>query len=272
VSLGAAVDSLAHVVAHHDSLLGEAIARLDSFSRADSLIATASASDTVWVLARADGIAPKDWIGWLVTIVGIAIAAFVTVKGWNRAARIARDGWAAAEATSLQAQEHRKRLDEEIAKSKLIFRIRGALETIVATARSLLKKDETRAINPETMNGILIEWQRYERVADDLYLLGDPSLETRIDDVIGFSRMGAEKIMEDERRFRETIDKIGVKTPTGIQVDPSIIDQQRQHRQRLHTIAERMLQEGQALQGEVNSRWPAAPGHKERDVPEVAET
>jgi hypothetical protein len=268
-----ALDSLGVLVARHDSILVRQDSILNwSLARMDSLMAGGAIRDTIWVSARSEGIVMKDWISWIVTIAGITIAAIVTARGWGRAGRFARDGWAAAETTSLQAQEDRKRLDEEIAKSKLIFRIRGALETIVATARSVLKKDSTRAINPETMNGILVEWKRYERVADDLYLLGDPSLEYKIDAVIGFSRMVAEKIMEDERRFRETIDKVGTRTPKGIEVDSSIIETQHKHRLQLQALAERMVREGQALQEEVNRRWPATPGHQERDVPEISET
>jgi hypothetical protein len=45
---------------------------------------------------------------------------------------------------------------------------------MAVTARSTLKKDKTHPTNPETMNGILITWQRYDRVSDNLWLLGDP--------------------------------------------------------------------------------------------------
>src|SRR5438552_2382020 len=167
-------DSLFHRVAHQDLLLNQIQARVDSLThtltvreqllfhvagRRDPLgsVVPSLGRDTTWiglVGGHQNGdITTKDVIGWLVTLVGIGIAATVAIRGWRKAER-----------TASNAQDQRRRIEENWRKERLILRIRGALETTAVTVRATLKKPHTRPINPETMNSILVEWERYDRV------------------------------------------------------------------------------------------------------------
>lgn len=208
--------------------------------------------------AAKETIGARDVVGWVVTLVGIAVATAVTVGGWQRAARISRE-----------SQELRRQIEDGRRKAQLVLRIRATLEAMGATARSTLKKDATHAINPETMNGILVEWARYDRVSDDLTLLSDPGFQDRLDPVLGFGRMVAEKIMEDERRIRETRDKLGRVTPEGLELDIRVIARAQKKREELHGLLTRVDGLTKPLLEEFNRKWPADPQHSPQEVPEV---
>jgi len=267
VKLAAVVpDSLGRVVAEQKRLidiLSEKVANLAHST--DSLLAAVpdTVRDTLWAgminqRVHGSGIGVKEVIGWAVTAAGIIAAAFVAQAGWQRAAT-----------TGQQLQNQRHETEERRLREQLVIRIRGALETMAVTARSTLKKDKTHPINPETMNGILVSWRRYDRVSDNLWLLGDTTLQDQIETVIDFGRMTAEKIMEDETRFRETRDKLGEVTPKGLRVHPDVINSQFQQRSKLLGLVERLGREAQPLLERFNVAWPPATGHSERPEPET---
>jgi len=234
------IDSLHHVIAQKDSVIAVALGRLDSLMGA--------APDTIVRVAAPADMLRGPWCetGLAQTLMGGGLAI---LAGFG-------------------AQWFRGVLENRKTKTQLISRIRSVLEAVRATARSTLKKDETRAINPETMQGILIEWDRYDRLSDNLGLLGDPKLEEKIDAVLGFMRMGAEKVSEDERRFRETRREVGTPGPKGLQIDPEIEEDIQKKRKLLLTIVRKMGDHAQELLDGINAKWPPSSWHEERRLAE----
>ncbi len=218
--------------------------------------------DTIWagmVDERRHGLGtfPKDWIGWAVTAAGIIAAGFVARAGWNRSDNAGR-----------RLQRERHQTEERRMREQLVQRIRGTLETMRATAASTFRKDATHPINPETMNNILIAWQRFDRVSDNLWLLDDPGMQDRIETITEFGRMTAEKIREDEQRFRETRLLLGQKSPEALIVHPSLISHAVDQRTKLLTVVEKLRDTSASLLTDFNQKWPPVPGHQERSEPE----
>jgi hypothetical protein len=235
------VDSLKNVLGNSDGLLKVALARTDSLMAVvpGAVIGVAAPLDTGWY--------EKALIQ---TLIGGAMALLggLIVEGW------------------------RNRSERERMKQRLIRRIRGALETCAITARSLARnKNEQNEINPETMNAIILEWQRYDRVSDDIGLLKDPRMEEDVDNILGHARMVAEAVLEDERRFKGTVRELGERQPKAIGVDQSVIDRiHRQRRQRLDQI-KGMGEKAQGALDRFNAKWKHAEWHEERQVPETPE-
>lgn len=169
----------------------------------------------------------------------------------------------------LAAQWFRGWLETQRVKAQLIRRVRSVLETTAVTARSTIKKDETHPINPETMEALRVEWERYDRLSDNLGLLGDPAFEERIDSGLAFARMVAEKVLEDERRFRETRRELGVKSDKGIQIDSSVEEGIRNQRKALLGVVRTMGDLAQGLLDRFNAKWHAESWHEQRRVPET---
>jgi hypothetical protein len=205
-------------------------------------------------------------IGWSVTLLSITIAAALAWRGWRVAERIARQGWEAAARTAIEAQEHRKQIEDERRSEQIILRTRGALETAAKTARASVAKGAKRPINPETMNGIIVEWSRYDRVSDDVGLLDDHALMDDVDAILTFGRLVAKKIIEDEERFRSTIREVGRKTEIGFQVDLSIITGIESHRAELLTVLVTLGDRSEEVLKRFNQKWPPQTGRAEREV------
>jgi hypothetical protein len=242
-SLASAVDSLRHIITQKEAAIRAALARVDSLM--------AAGPDTVIRVAAAVDLPPKPWYETVLwqTLIGGGLAV---VAGFG-------------------AQWFRGVLETRRVRTQLIGRIRGALETAIATARSTVKKDESHPINPETMEGLRIEWERYDRLSDNLELLGDPTFEERVDSGLAFMRMVADKALEDERRFRETRREVGVKTDKGIYVDRSIEASIRDQRKALLVVVDGMGDLTQGLLEQFNAKWPAGARHDPRRVPGTEE-
>jgi len=169
-------------------------------------------------------------------------------------------------------QGYRGRQEEGRAKRRLMLRIRSALETAASVARSSNKKDEKHEINPEVMQAVIIEWKRYDRVADDLNLLKDPRMEEAVDAVLGHARMVAEKIIEDERRFKITARETGETTPAGIKVESAILEGIWRQRRRLLELLASTGERCQSALDEINARWRPSAWHSARHVPDAVES
>jgi hypothetical protein len=233
-------DSVRHLTARIDSLLA---------TRPDTVIRVAAPESSTYV-----GLA--DSIGWVVTIVGFVVAAMIAVEGWRRTAKTARD-----------SQEDRQRYEDALRKTRLVDRIRATLENTRSVSRSTVKKDKTHAINPETMHDLVVEWRRYDRLSDDLGLLEDAALQEEVDAILSHVRLIGEKVIEDERRFRETRDRLGKATSKGLELEPAIEAGIQAQRQRLLDLISGSIPKVETALGHFNAKFPPAAGHEERTTP-----
>ncbi|HEY2954008.1 MAG TPA: hypothetical protein VGK89_02020 [Candidatus Eisenbacteria bacterium] len=254
------IDSLQGVVVHQEALI------LALNHRVDSLLAAVpdTVRDTIWAgfmdqRPHGLGIAPKDVIGWVVTAAGIFAAGWVARTGWNR-----------SDSAGRRLQKDRHETEERRMREQLVLRIRGTLETMRATAASTLKKDATHPINPETMNNILVAWKRFDRVSDNLWLLNDLVMQDRIETITEFGRMTAEKIREDEQRFRETRVLLGQRSPEALIVHPSLVTRAVDQRTKLLTVVTKLRDTTAGLLIDFNAKWPPVAGHTERTEPETS--
>ena len=176
-------------------------------------------------------------------------------------------GGALAIIGGLAAQHYRGRQERRWAKERLVARIRSALETAAAVSRSAVKKDETREINPEVMREIILAWQRYDRVADEVHLLRTPQFEEVVDATLSQARMIAEKILEDERRFKVTARETGTMTKQGIDLDPGILAKMHVQRKALLQLLRDSGGRCEAVLERFNAKWRPARWHAPREAP-----
>ena len=236
-----AVDSLRIALGQKEILLAQAV------SRADSLL----------------GLGPD-------IVVRSATPADLTPEAWAIRALPIIIGGAMAILGGILAQAYRAHVDESRARVRLVTRIRYALIVVSTSSLATTKKGMALPINPEVMNGILVEWARYDRVADDAGLLGDPSLEAEIDALLSHGRRVAEKVIEDESRFRATLQELGRTTPTGRNIDPAVVTDIHSHRKNLLGLIEGLGPRSLALLSRLDKMWPPPTvGRETHDMPIV---
>lgn len=260
-------DSLAQVIAQHETTMMSLRNDVSNLAqRVDSLAAAVpdTVRDTVWAGFSQEptgwfGTAGKDWFGWGVTVMGFVVAALIARAGWNSTAKAGRN-----------LQKRQVRADRDSRRTRLIMRVRETLEKITTTARSTLKKPPTRPINPETMNGILVAWRRYDRVSDDLGLLDDPWLQDQLETVLDFARMTAEKVMGDENGMTKARDTLGEVRPEGLVVHASILKREVDRRSELHGLITQMRDVAQPVLEAFNKKFPPLPTHREAKEPSAS--
>jgi hypothetical protein len=220
------VDSLQRIIRETDSLLTDARARVDVLS----------------------GIAQRVAEPWYETgLAQVLLGGVLAVVG------------------GFGAQLLRDRLETRRLKNQLIRRMRWALENAAITARSILRhKDKTKEINAESLNGLILEWHRYDRVSDNIGLLKAPRIVEDVENALGFTRMVAEAILENERRIKSTAAYLGERDPTGINLDPSIIKQIEDKRQEYLDQIEIMGKQAQRVLDAFNQRWKSPVWHEPR--------
>lgn len=219
------VDSLLRVIVERNGQLADAVARADSIA--------AAVPDTIVRVAQ-----PFIHRPWHDGLVPVLLGGLLAAGG------------------GFGAQWFREVLDRRRTKRHLILRIRLALETAATTFRSTLKTNETKEIHAETMNGIIVEWGRYDRVSDHLWLLEDPLLESEIETVLHSCRCMAEKAIDDERRYRETRREAGRLTPEGIEVTPTIQGEIIKHREEIRALMRTVGRQVEETLTKFDAKWP----------------
>lgn len=258
----AQVDSLLQVIAHKNAAISVLQSSMDA---ANAKILTLG--DTIHQLnARVDSLlaVPPD------TVVRVAEPA----RGNSDLGKIILGGLLAI-LGGILAQLFRGWFERGAARKRLIERIRASLEVVRVITRSTLKKDENHPINHETMSGLCAAFERYDRLSDDLHLLNDLKFQEEIDAILEHARMVGEKVLEDERRFKEVRDSLpgarvsGGTIPVGdlerqAIVLQSIVDQRKILLGVLRTLNEQV---GPLLE-RFNKNWPPSAGHVERKIPD----
>jgi hypothetical protein len=240
----AVIDSLHQVINQQDAILRLVVARLAT--------ATMAAGDTVVRVALPADVPRPAWYesALLQTLVGGALALLggIIVEKW------------------------RNRAERRRTKEHLIRRIRAALETAMVVARSTIRlKDETKEIGAETMNAIIIEWQRYDRVSNEIGLLNDPKMEDEIETILQNARVIAERILEEERRYRATMREVGTSRPQGIEVDASVLEGIRVARRGMRGLLGKMADRAEGIRDRFNAKWKPPQWHEQPQVAEPTE-
>jgi hypothetical protein len=225
--LATAVDSLNLVIGHRDSLLAALRARLDS------LVA-----------------APPD------TIVRFATPAYLPVPPWYESAlaHIALGGLLTI-AAGFGAQWFRVHLDDRKKRTQLKRRILTTLGAAIITPNVTSKRDETQPIELRPFRGLLVDWQRYDRVSDDLGVIGNPALEDKIDATLGVIRMVADKVIAEEEMGMRERKTVGPGTLSAELED-------RTRRKKLLALVKGMAAEAHATLVKCNREWPPPPWHQ----------
>lgn len=166
------------------------------------------------------------------------------------------------------AQKLKDRADRKRTTARLVTRIRGALENAALTLKTVVRKkgNGTREIDPQTMGGIVKEWQRYDRVSDDIALLNNRQIEEEIDNVLAAARQVAEAALEDERRFHDEVREVGERIDGKLILSPTVIESiHAQRRERIKQMAY-MRDAAQSLLNRFDARWKPEPWHRQRRV------
>lgn len=198
--------------------------------------------DTVFVAV------PREYASWVGPVLQTALGASAAILG------------------GIWAQNHRARLEVDRTRAQLVRRVRGTLETYALSARSLSKRDENHVINAELLNGIVTEWSRYDRMSDDLDLIGNPDLEERIETILMYGRMIAEKALLGERHYIET-----GKTESAREHPERALRAIAEHRKAHLKFIKALALSAEQVLDQFNLQWKPGPRHQPRIAPESGE-
>jgi hypothetical protein len=164
----------------------------------------------------------------------------------------------------LLAQWLRDRADTRRTRERLITRIRTALESTVRTLDSVIsiKADGTKEFDPQSMQGIILAWNRYDRVSDDLDLLENARDAEQIENILEAAREVAEAALEDERRFKAETRFLGEPAGHGVAVSQQVIDRQQEQRRKRIGLIQPVLDGARRVLEAFNTRWRPATWHK----------
>ena len=189
------------------------------------------------------------WLQFFATLLAALLGGFLAMRG------------------GIVAQREHHRLERDRRRNQLIDRIRNTLEAIHTIAALAAQKGADREFNPEALNTIRVAWSRYDRMSDDLGLIGDGHLGEMIDIEVNSARMIAEKVLEDEQRFRQDRRESGTMVPKGIIVDADMERRIVEHRKLLHARLVSLSESAGALLAEFNAKWPPPAWHTEQKIP-----
>jgi len=205
---------------------------------------------------EAGAIHMKDVIGWLISIGAVTAAAIVAWVGWGRSAKASSD-----------AILQRQNLEDERNGDALIMRIRYTLEGAIGSCNSIRRFDEKRPIGPELLDGLLVEWDRYDRASDHWPLLKEPLLQEEVEDVLGFMRMVSHQIKNAEQGYQKEARERGKLTPAGIELPPGVIEKFQANRKHLLGSLEKLGRHAQAALEKLDAKWPPPKGHVPPTMP-----
>lgn len=231
-----------------DSLSAHAVQTASLQHRVDSLST---------LLASGDHITQVHVIGWGVTLAGFIIAAVIAVLGWRANAQ-----------TALHSVERRREIEDKRSRTRLVLRIRGALENGIGRFDSMLKSDHTRPISADGMEIVRKAWERYEDVSDEIALLEDPALEDDVETTLLAMGGLAERVLREEEQFRSTRRELGKVTPTGIEVDRSVEKGIQDHRVKLLAMIAKINEACKRSLDAFDKSNPPRRGHEAPHVPE----
>ena len=218
---------------------------------ADSLNAIIARNDSLILALQAKLAALPD------TVIRVVVPASPNAEVW----RILLGGLLAAGA-GFGAQWFRGHLENEHRRKTLRMRIVGCLGAAVHVARLTAQWDVRRPIAPRPLRGLLVDWERYERISDHLHLIKDGHFAEEVDATIALIRMVADMVLEDERQFRETRRETGTMGPQGLTIAPETQAGIENQRRRLLAIIQATGRRAGVMLARANQVWPPEPWHE----------
>lgn len=178
-------DSLRHVIALKQALLEAAATRSVVVNVPPAHVTVSQVRDRY------------DWIALVATLLVTSAVALL-------AARLgAKLGGSESRKAALAVHEKQVEAERDDQKRRVWKRLERGLRRIMAAADAIGAAEPTSPFSVAMLDDLVQIWAGYDRVSDDLVLIGTSELQDRIDEFFSKIRMAAETIADGEGRFEQ---------------------------------------------------------------------
>lgn len=176
----------------------------DTIAIRDTVSVTVARSEHVRVSGTVD-IPKTPWDIWGAIIIALIGAGVTGLVSWFVAKYGAEAGGKAAKEAALAALQAEVATDRAFRKARLAVRLDRGLRGTMEAAQTIAEHEPKEAFNAALLDDLIQVWVAFDRLSDDLMLLGTRDWQDRVNTLFTTVRMSAELLANAERGYAEQV-------------------------------------------------------------------